>query len=107
MKDDFKPFLPRIIPALLNDAQRSIDFKIVDVEEGDVAEDEDESGKKTDAMQIKIKGMEGAKQVSMNTSALEVKINAVQILKTLARNLGTSFYEHVEDVAKVCLEKLI
>jgi len=25
----------------------------------------------------------------------------------LARNLGTTFYDHVEEVAKVCLEKLI
>ena len=40
----------------------------------------------------------------MNTQALELKINAVQILKNLARNLETAFYDHVEDVAKVCLE---
>lgn len=43
----------------------------------------------------------------MNTNVLEVKINAIQILKNLARNLGTAFYEHVEDVAKVCIEKLL
>ena len=43
----------------------------------------------------------------MNTNALEVKINAVQILKNLARNLDITFYEYVEDVAKVCIEQLI
>jgi len=79
---------------------------MVDVEEGD-AQEEDEDGKKTEALQIKIKGVEGAKQVSMNTSALEVKINATSTLKLLAKNLGTAFYDHVEEVAKVCLEKLI
>ena len=43
----------------------------------------------------------------MNTDALEVKINSVQILKNLAKNLGVHFYEYVDDVAKLCLEKLI
>jgi hypothetical protein len=41
----------------------------------------------------------------MNTNALEVKINAVQILKNLARNLESSIFEHVEDIAKVMIEK--
>jgi len=58
-------------------------------------------------MQVKVRGIEGTKQVSINTSALEVKSNAVEILKNIARNMGTSFFEYVEDVAKVCLEKLI
>lgn len=43
----------------------------------------------------------------MNTDALEVKINSIQILKNLARNLKEIFFEYVEDVAKLCLEKLI
>jgi hypothetical protein len=43
----------------------------------------------------------------MNTNALEVKINAVEILKNLARNLGTAFFDYVEDVAKICIEKLL
>ena len=45
--------------------------------------------------------------MSINTSALEVKSNAVEILKNISRNMGTSFFDYVEDVAKVCLEKLI
>ena len=45
--------------------------------------------------------------MSINTSALEVKSNAVEILKNIARNMGTKFYDYVEDVAKVCLEKLV
>lgn len=58
-------------------------------------------------MQVKVRGIEGTKQVSINTSALDIKINAVEILKNISRNMGTSFFEYVEDVAKVCLEKLI
>ena len=43
----------------------------------------------------------------MNTNVLETKINSIQILKVLAKNLGTSFYECVEDVGKVCIESLL
>ena len=38
---------------------------------------------------------------------MEVKSNAVKIMKSLARNLGTSFSDYVEDVATVCLEENI
>jgi hypothetical protein len=47
-------------------------------------------------MTLKVRGMEGDKQVSMNTNALENKINALQIIKNLASSLGTSFFEYVE-----------
>jgi hypothetical protein len=33
LKDDFKQFLPLIVPALLKDCQKDIDFKIVDADE--------------------------------------------------------------------------
>ena len=58
-------------------------------------------------LNLKVKGLEGQQQVSMNTNALEVKINAVQILKNLARNLGASIFEHVEDISKVMIEKAL
>lgn len=43
----------------------------------------------------------------MNTNALEVKINAVQILKNLARNLEGSLRDYVEPIAKVMIEQLL
>lgn len=94
---------------MLKDAQRSIDFKIIDTEDIPEGEGGDEADHKEgfQAIHMKVKGLEGTKQVSMNTNALEVKINAVQILKNLARNLDITFYEYVEDVAKVCIEQLI
>ena len=47
------------MPQLLKDAQRDIDFKIADVDEG---EDGNDTGdKKTEALHIKLKGMEGTK----------------------------------------------
>lgn len=104
LKDDFKQFLPIFVPALLKDAQKDIDFKVKDADEFEGKQEEDDPNQ---AMILKVKGMEGAKQVSMNTNALESKINAMQIIKNLARNLGTAFFEYVEDVAKLCIEKLL
>ena len=43
----------------------------------------------------------------MDTFALESKIQAITVCKDIARNMGTSFYEHVEDVAEICLSKLM
>jgi hypothetical protein len=45
--------------------------------------------------------MEGERQISMNTNALENKINAIEIIKNLAQNLGTGFFEQVEQVANL------
>lgn len=75
LKDDFKQFLPVFVPALLKDAQKDIDFKVKDADEFEGKQDDE--GDTNQAMILKVKGMEGAKQVSMNTNALESKINAI------------------------------
>jgi len=51
--------------------------------------------------------MEGAQQLSMNTNALEVKINAIEILKNLAKNLGSAIFDYVEEIAKLCINDLL
>jgi len=49
-----------IVPVLLRDADRDIDFKVRDTDEFDDAEEEnEESGTKT--MNLKVKGIEGQK----------------------------------------------
>ena len=66
--------MPHIIPQLLKDAARDIDFKVVDADSVAANDDEDPDSKsKIVKMQIQLKGMEGQKQISMNTSALEIK----------------------------------
>lgn len=94
IKQEFKVFLPHIMPALIKDMSRDIDLKIVDA---DLAGSN--SGDSNTALKVKIKGMEGERQISMNTNALENKINALGIIKNLAQNLGTGFFEQVEPVA--------
>jgi DNA-binding protein YbaB len=81
------------MPALIKDAVRDIDLKIQDAE---LAGDDGNT-----ALKVKIKGMEGERQISMNTNALENKINAIEIIKNLAQNLGTGFFEQVEQVANL------
>ena len=43
----------------------------------------------------------------MNTNALENKINAVEIIRNIASNMGPAFFEQVEPVAKLFTEELI
>jgi hypothetical protein len=45
--------------------------------------------------------MEGERQISLNTHALENKIHATDIVKNLASSLGTGFFDQVDPVAKV------
>lgn len=77
LKEEFVQFLPLIVPALLKDAQRDIDFKIIDSDETNVEGDEADHKGGVQTLNLKVKGLEGAKQVSMNTNVLEVKINAI------------------------------
>jgi hypothetical protein len=58
-------------------------------------------------MMMQIKGMEGQKMIQMNTTALENKINAVQIICALAQVLGPIFIDFVEPIAKLLSEELI
>ena len=87
IKQEFKVFLPHIMPALIKDMQRDIDFKFEDADLAGKAE-----GGNT-AMHIKVKGMEGERQISLNTHALENNIHATDIVKNLASSLGTGFFE--------------
>ena len=61
IKDEFKQFLPMIVPQLIKDASRNIDLKVSDADDlPEVEEDEDEK-KNMQSLQVKVKGMEGAK----------------------------------------------
>lgn len=100
IKQEFKRFLPHIMPALLKDARRDIDLKIQDAETAGTDE-------QNTALKVKIKGLEGERQISMNTNALENKINAIQIIKNLAQNLGPGFFEQVEPIANLISTELL
>lgn len=45
---------------------------------------------------LSMKGLEGNKQLTMNTNALESKINAVEVIRELIKNLEKSYFPFVE-----------
>ena len=51
--------------------------------------------------------MEGAKQLQMNTHALEAKINAVEHIGSVAQALGGNFFEYVEPVSQLVVNELM
>lgn len=54
-----------------------------------------------------MKGVEGKKQIQMNTHALEAKINAINIIGNVAMALGKNFKDYLETVSQLCVTELI
>ena len=77
LKADFKQFLPALMTSLIKDLKKDLDFKMVDATEAELENQEDS---KQQQIKISVKGVEGAKMISMNTTALENKIQAIQII---------------------------
>jgi hypothetical protein len=75
LKHEFKPFLPELMESLFKDLKRDLDFKLVDATEEEL--ENNEEGSKVQQIKLSIKGVEGAKMISMNTTALENKITAL------------------------------
>lgn len=93
LQEDFAPFLPTIMEKLLKDSQTSVDFK---VEDADIPHGQAQEEDNLTSVTFKMKGFEGSKKLSLNTSALETKINSTQVIRALAENLGTVFFPYVE-----------
>lgn len=76
LKNDFLPFMPNLMQKLLNDVVADVDFKL---EDGEIAALQQptatESG--VTSITVQMKGVEGNKKLSLNTNALEAKINSV------------------------------
>jgi hypothetical protein len=104
LKQDFKPFLPQLMESLMKDSKRDLDFKIVDA-----VEEELENAEEGEVQKIKlsIKGVEGAKTIQMNTTALENKIAAIEIIGAVAQALGSNFADYIEPVASLIASDLI
>lgn len=105
LKEEFYPFLSTLVPRLKQDMEKDVKFSVRDAD--DVAGGDDEGDDQVSKMAVKIKGMEGTKQISMDTSALEAKTAAITVMKDIARNMGTKFYDFVETVAELLLGQLM
>lgn len=87
--------MPQLMEKLLKDVVADVDFKLEDNEIAGLASTTPtESG--VTSISVQMKGIEGNKKLSLNTNALEAKINSVQVIRELAKNLGSSFYQYIE-----------
>eukprot|EP00184_Porphyridium_aerugineum_P000216 CAMPEP_0184696160 /NCGR_PEP_ID=MMETSP0313-20130426/3546_1 /TAXON_ID=2792 /ORGANISM="Porphyridium aerugineum, Strain SAG 1380-2" /LENGTH=1101 /DNA_ID=CAMNT_0027154733 /DNA_START=266 /DNA_END=3571 /DNA_ORIENTATION=- len=96
LQDGFVPFLPYVMPGLLEAASQQPEIEVMDALEDD--DDEEEEGMET----IRI----GDKRIWIRTSALEDKATAVSMIACFVAELGGGFLPYVEQVAKVMVPLL-
>lgn len=99
MGQDFLPYLPNIMPPLLQSARVTPEFTFVDPEEEDVeAKYPSEDG-------WEFVGING-QQIGIKTSVLEEKHTAIEMLVSYARDLGAGFLPYVPQVLEIALPLL-
>lgn len=96
-----------MMEALVKDMRRDLDLKIVDANEEELEDAEDEEQPHLQKIKLSVKGVEGAKTIQMNTTALENKIDAIRVTSAVASALGTHFFEYVEPIANLVVQELI
>ncbi|KAI7872213.1 armadillo-type protein [Spinellus fusiger] len=99
MGQDFLPYLPNIMPPLLQSAQLVPEITLVDVE------DEDVEAKYPTDDGWEFVGING-QQVGIKTSVLEEKHTAIEMLLSYARDLGAGFLPYVAPVLEIALPLL-
>lgn len=104
LKGDFVPYLPHVIPPLIKQAQIQPDIVLSDVVDGESEEDGKTADGK-DSVTVDIRGV-GKKRLQINTSALEEKTNACNMLYQSALDLEGAFYPYVAEVADVLIPLL-
>jgi hypothetical protein len=95
-----------MMESLVKDMKRDLDLKIVDANEEELEDAEDEPSS-LQKIKLSIKGVEGAKTIQMNTTALENKIDAIRVTSAVASALGIHFFEYVEPIATLVVGELI
>jgi hypothetical protein len=86
---------------LLEGAQVDVDFKIEDADlllTGAQGEDNMTS------VTFKMKGFEGKRKLTLNTHALETKINSIQVIRALVESLEKTFFPYVEQTYQILSE---
>lgn len=99
MGQDFLPYLPNIMPPLLQSARITPEFIFVDPTEDDV-----EAKYPTDDGWEFI-GLQG-QQIGIKTSTLEEKCTAIEMLISYARDLGAGFLPYVGQVLEIAVPLL-
>ncbi|CAG8626806.1 8999_t:CDS:10, partial [Acaulospora morrowiae] len=95
---DFVPYLPIIMPPLLQSAQLKPDFAILDSNDDIESKYSPEDG-------WEFVGVDG-QQIGIKTTVMEEKCTAVEMLICYARELGPAFQPYVENVLEIVLPLL-
>ncbi|CAG8499248.1 1824_t:CDS:10 [Acaulospora colombiana] len=95
---DFVPYLPIVMPPLLQSAQLKPDFAILDPNDDIESKYSPEDG-------WEFVGVEG-QQIGIKTTVIEEKCTAVEMLICYARELGPAFHPYVENVLEIVLPLL-
>jgi hypothetical protein len=103
---DFIPYLPIVMPAVLETAKMKPDVMVSKVSDGEaeVSGDDDEDDEEDDADLETF--IVGNKRVSLHTSALEEKANACTMLCCYAYELKEGFFPYVEEVTGIMVPLL-
>ena len=96
LKEQFAAFLPNIMDSVLKALDIHVDFNLQD--ETKVAEKQD---KKMAQAVFDLKMLGGKKILSVNTDALEIKINAANAVYALSKNTKKAFAPYVEQTKLV------
>ncbi|KAF1335672.1 Importin-like protein, partial [Globisporangium splendens] len=106
LKADFVPYLPHVIPPLIKQAQIQPDIVLSDIVDGeDNGEEDGKTADGKDSVTVEIRGV-GKKRLEINTSALEEKTNACNMLYQSALDLEGAFYPYVAQVSDVLIPLL-
>ncbi|KAI3644716.1 hypothetical protein MP228_010880 [Amoeboaphelidium protococcarum] len=99
LSQDFVPYLPTVLPPLLEAASHKPDFAVLDKDD----EPEDKGMSEEDGWEfLKIEGQ----QFGIKTTALDEKRTAVEMLVCYAREMGAHFQPYAERVLDICLPLL-
>ncbi|KAK9729082.1 importin subunit beta-3 [Basidiobolus ranarum] len=95
---DFIPYLPVVMPPLLQSAQLKPDFAVLDMEEDIESQYSPEDG-------WEFVGVNG-QQIGIKTTVLEEKCTAVEMFICYSRELGAGFSPYTEKVLEIVLPLL-
>lgn len=98
LKQGFIPYLPHVMPSLLETARQKPDIQVRELKEGEEIPDESADGYETVTI--------GDKTLSIRTSVLEDKAVACTMLACFIAELRGGFYDYVQTVAELMVPLL-
>lgn len=90
--------MPSLLTQLIIDSKLDIDIKL---ESADLPKQNENAG-----VTFKMKGLEGSQRITMNTSALESKVQAFKLLNLISESMGAAFQPYTENVLPIVVENM-